>query len=82
MAKNDEDVRATKYARTELIKRGIDLTLCDIRVMHGVLHLRGSIRKGPGAEFADLKVELERICNWLRQKPGIKDVALAVSIRT
>jgi hypothetical protein len=82
MAKNEEDVRATKAARTELTKRGIDVTLCDVRVMHGVLHIRGSVRKGPGGEFTDLKEELDRVCGLLRQKPGIKDVSLAVSIRT
>lgn len=69
-------------ARSELTKRGFDLGMCDLRVMHGVLHIRGSIRKQANAEFEDVKEELERVCNLLRQKNYFKDVALGVSYRT
>lgn len=82
MAKSEADLRATKMARSELTKRGIDLSLADLRVMHGVLHIRGAVRKAAGSEIADLKTELDHICSLLRQKGYFKDVALGVTYRS
>jgi hypothetical protein len=81
MAKSEADLRASKMARSALTKHGFDLTMCDLRVMHGVLHIRGSVRKLANAEFEDVKNELEKVCNTLRQKGYFKDVALGVSYR-
>jgi hypothetical protein len=82
MAKTPTDVAATKFARQELGKRGFDVGQCDVRVQHSTLHITGSIRTSPDAKFTDIKGELERVCQILRQKPGIKDVSLNVSYRT
>jgi len=82
MSKTATDVAATKYARAELGKRGFDVSQCDVRVMHSVLHVTGAIRKGPDAKFSDLKGELEKVGGLLRQKPGIKDVSFNVSYRS
>src|SRR5258706_14629792 len=61
MAKDEGDIRATKAARAEMAKRGIDMTLADMRCMHGVLHIRGTVRPYRGNHVADMKSEMELI---------------------
>lgn len=78
----EDDVRGTKHARSELAKRGIDTTLADIRVMHGVVYIRGSVKAQRGAAFTDLRAEMELIARVLRQRAEIKDVVLDCSYRT
>ncbi len=73
---NEDDVRGTKYARSEVGRRGIDLTQADLRVMHGVCYIRGSIRALRSANIPDLHSEMEKIAKILRTKPEIKDVVL------
>ena len=70
------DVRALRQARTELSKRGIDLQKADIRAMHGVLYIRGTISKLAGVNIPNLKQEMEHIGRVLRQKPDIRDVVV------
>ena len=71
-----KDVRGLRVARTELSKRGIDLTRGDIRMLHGVLYIKGGISICKGAEIHDLKGEMEHIARILRQKSEIRDVVL------
>ena len=76
MAKDEGDIRATKAARAEMAKRGIDMTLADMRCMHGILHIRGTVRPYRGIHVADMKSEMEMIARVLRQKSDIRDVSL------
>jgi len=64
----------------ELVKRCIDTSLLDVRVTHGVVYLRGTVRKMRGHDI-DLEREMAIICTILRQKPGIRDVVSDVVIR-
>lgn len=57
----------------EITKRHIDTTLMDVHCVHGVVYLRGTVRKIRGHDI-DLKQEVEIIRRILRQKPGIRDV--------
>jgi len=82
MAKDEGDVRATKAARAEMAKRGVDMTLADMRCMHGVLHIRGTVRALRGSNIIDLKSEMELIARVLRQKPEIRDVILECIYRS
>lgn len=75
-------MRGTKAVRNELAKRGVDATLADIRVMHGVAYIRGSVRPMKEAAFSDLRAEMELIARVLRQKAEIKDVVIDCSYRT
>jgi len=75
-----EDVHATRMVQRELIKRGIDISYMDVRVSHGVVYLRGIVRKMRGMDF-DLEREMAIICNILRQKPGIRQVVNDCVIR-
>ncbi len=77
-----KDVAGTKAARSFFGRRGIDLTLADIRVMHGVCYLRGTVSavRGPGAP-ADVKTECEQCARLLKQRPEIRDVVLDCTYR-
>lgn len=76
------DVSATKVARSMFSRRGIDTSRADLRVMHGVAYLRGTVSAVRGAGVGDLKAECELIARLLRQKPEIRDVVLDVTYRT
>ena len=75
------DIDATKRARREFTKHSIDISRADLRVMHGVLHLRGMVQRVKGGNYEDLKVETERIGRLLRQAAGVKDVVIDVQYR-
>lgn len=79
---NEDDVRGTKYARSEFSRRGIDLTQADLRVMHGICYVRGSVRALRSANITDLRSEMEKIAKILRTKQEIKDVVLDCIYRT
>jgi hypothetical protein len=72
------DVRGLRISRTELTKRGIDITRADLRMSHGVLYVKGAISVLKGAAIKDLKAEVEHIRLLLRQKPDIRDVIVDV----
>lgn len=71
-----KDVSGTKYARQVFGRRGIDLTLADIRCLHGVVYLRGTVSIVRGASVHDLKAECELIAKILKTRPDIRDVVL------
>lgn len=79
---NEDDVRGTKYARSEIGRRGIDATLADIRVMHGICYIRGSLKGLRSANIPDLRSEMEKIAKILRTKAEIKDVVIDAIYRT
>lgn len=75
------DIDATKRARREFTKHHIDITRADLRVLHGVLYLRGVVQSEGGASYEDVKVETERIGRIIRQLQGIRDVVIDVQYR-
>jgi hypothetical protein len=79
---NEEDVRGTKAARAEIGRRGFDITHTDIRVMHGICYVRGTIKVLRGSNIPDGKTEMEKLAKILRSKPEIKDVVLDCIFRT
>jgi hypothetical protein len=81
VARDPDDVRAQKHARTEFARRGIDTTKADIRAMHGIVHVRGTLQRMASASIPDLKAETELIARTLRQKAEIRDVVLEVQYR-
>lgn len=70
------DVRGTKAARSEMGKRGIDMTHADIRVMHGICYIRGTVKAIRGGVSGDIKSAMEMVAKVLKQKAEIKDVVL------
>ena len=74
--KDIKDVHGLRMARTELSKRGIDTTRADVRMMHGVLQIRGRIGVTKSSNITDIKTEMEHIARILRGKSEIRDVVL------
>lgn len=75
------DVRATKYARSEFAKRGIETLAADLRVTHGVLYVTGSVRAMAGFGIGDIRRECEHVSKALKTKPEIKDVVFNCTFR-
>ncbi len=82
MGREVGDVRAVKAARAELAKRGVDVTLCDLRALHGILYIRGTVKAYRGSPIHDIRAEMELIGRLLKQKSDIKDVILECSYRS
>jgi hypothetical protein len=63
----------------ELSRRAIDISLCDIRVSHGVCYIRGVVSKMRGHDI-DLAREMAIIQGMLRQK-GIREVIVEATLK-
>lgn len=74
------DVRASKYLRSEMGRKMIDVTQADVRVAHGVAYIRGVVRTMPGGP-TELKSAMITCCDGLRQKGMIKDVVIDCAYR-
>lgn len=68
-----EDASMTRMIQKEIGRRPIDITRLDVMVTHGVVHLRGQIKKLRGHDV-DLKHELEIMRRIIHSKPGIREV--------
>ncbi len=75
-----KELEATRMARKEFTKRPLDISRCDIRVMHGVVYVRGQIGLMRGGE-GSVDEYLEQIKKILRAKPEIRDVVVDASVR-
>ncbi|MBL8047987.1 MAG: hypothetical protein JNJ45_04830 [Chthonomonas sp.] len=84
MATDPADVSSTKYVRAMLAKFGVDATMADVRVHHGIVSIRGSLKtvKGSESEGQDLRAIVEGMAKGLKNKPGIKDVVIEASYRS
>lgn len=68
-----EDAEMTRAVRREINRRQVDTTYLDIRVMHGIVYLRGRLLGLNGREDS-LDEEFKIICRVLRQLRGVRDV--------
>jgi osmotically-inducible protein OsmY len=59
--------------RREMARRPIDTSMVDVYVTHGVVYLRGTVRRVRGHDI-DLQQEITTLMTVLRQKSGIRDV--------
>jgi hypothetical protein len=64
-----------------LSRHGIDISRADIRVQKGTCYIRGFVAAMPGAKFADLEAEMQRLAHIVRQKPDVRNVILEISHR-
>ena len=76
------DVAGTKIVRVLFSRRGVDVTRADVRVLHGVAYIRGTVSAIRGSGIADVREEVLHIARILRQKPGIRDVVVDCAFRT
>ncbi len=75
-----KDVQASKYLRSELGKKLIDVGQADVRVMHGVAYIRGVVKSIPGGP-PDVKVAINQVAQNLRQKGIVKDIVIDCAYR-
>lgn len=75
-----EDAQMTRLVQREISRRYIDASRLDVKAMHGVVYLRGMIKKLRGHDV-DLTHELDVIQRVLRSKPGIRDVVTEVDLK-
>ena len=58
------------------------MTHADVRVSHGVVYVRGTVKAIRGSSVIDVRSEMEIIARILRTKPEVKDVVLDCMYRT
>jgi hypothetical protein len=75
------DVRGTKAARSVFGRKGVDVSMADVRVLHGVLHVRGVVRPIKGNGITDIKKQVEDTVKVLKNKAEIKEVVLDLAYR-
>jgi hypothetical protein len=71
-----EDVRGTKFARSAFTKRGIDITMADVRVTHGVCFVRGRLKAAPKTNIKNVETECLQIAGIIRRQANIKECVL------
>lgn len=64
-------------------KRGVDTSTIDVRVSHGICQVRGvaALIKGSDTGGGDIEIAVEQICNLLRRRPDIREVAVDLEYR-
>ncbi len=71
-----------KRVRSQIVRRNVDISLLNINVIGGFVHLTGVLAKMRTHPEVDLQSEMETISQILRQMSGIRDVVWNVSLRT
>jgi len=76
-----EDARQTRAIQHELCRRSVDLSQVDVRVIHGVVYMRGIMTRLRSHPEIDLDHEADVIRKIIRRHPGIRDVVWEVRTR-
>lgn len=75
-----EDQRLANNVRREFVKRQLDSTRLDIHAGHGIITLRGVIKRIRGTDF-DLRREVEIIKQNIRAKYGVRSIVDELDLR-
>lgn len=70
------DVRGTKFARSAFGKRGIDLTMADVRVQHGVCFVRGMLKAAPKWDIPSVEKEAHLVAGIIKRQATIKECVM------
>jgi hypothetical protein len=73
------DAEQTRMVQRELNRRYVDSSRLDVRVIHGIVYMRGSMTRLRTHPEVDLEHECDIIRKILRQKPGIREIIWEVS---
>lgn len=68
------DASLTKKVKSEIIRRELDTTRLEVRVIHGVAYLAGELKGTRHTKIADPKKEMEIILNIILRIPGIRGI--------
>jgi hypothetical protein len=72
------DAEQTRMVQRELNRRCIDWSRIDVRVIHGVVYMRGMMDRLRTHPEVDLERESDILRKILRQKPGIREIVWEV----
>lgn len=76
---DERDVQGLRLVRSEFSRRGINVGRCDVRLMHGVLTVRGPVSALPGHQVDNLKGEVDQVARFIRQRGNAREVVLDCS---
>lgn len=68
------DVRGLKIARSEFVRRGLDISGCMISVKNGILYVRGEVRPTQMVPVEAVQAEVRIALKVLRQRVEIREV--------
>ena len=68
------DATLTRLVRSEFIRREIDTSRLEVRVIHGVAYLGGELRETRSRRIPDQKKEMEIIENIIQTIRGIRGI--------
>ncbi len=68
------DIQTTRIVRTQVTRRYIDASMLDVRVMHGIVYMRGELACLRSHPEVNLEHEKDVITHILRSRPEIRDV--------
>ena len=68
------DARLTRRVRSEIIRRELDSSRVEVRVIHGVAYLGGELRATRARKIPDPKKEMEIIENIILGLTGIRGI--------
>ncbi len=69
-----EDARTLRSVQRELVKRYVDCSRLDIRIMHGVCYMRGEVYRLRTHPEIDLDSEIELIRRLVRSQDGVREL--------
>jgi hypothetical protein len=75
-----EDQRLVNNVRREFVKRQVDSSRLDVHAGHGIITLRGVVKRIRGTEF-DLRREVDIIKQNIRAKYGVRSIVDELSLR-
>jgi hypothetical protein len=67
-----DDAKLTRRVRSEIIRRELDTSRLEVKVIHGVAYLGGELKAVRGNKIADWKKEMEIIENVVLRLAGIR----------
>ena len=73
-----EDAYQTRQVKHELTRRNVDMSEVEVRVIHGVCYMQGTMTKFRSHPEVDLDHEAEVIRKVIRGIHGIRDVVWEV----
>lgn len=76
-----DDKHANKVVRSIFNKRAVDISMADIRVSHGVVYIRGTIKFFTGRIPPNKDAAMAQVIRALRQQPEIRDVISEYTFR-
>lgn len=74
------DAECTRMVMRELNRRYVDTSQLDVRVIHGVVYLRGILKRLRTHPEIDLEREAELIRKILRQRPEVRGIVWEVAV--